>query len=447
MQVTETSAEGLKRKYNVLISASDLENRVLARLDDIKGQVKINGFRQGKVPVAHLKKLYGRSVFGEVVEQVLNDANRHIVEEYKVRFAMQPEIKLPETEAEIANLFSGNADLNYEVAVEILPKIEVGDLKSIAIERLVADVEDAPVQETVERIAKQNRTFEEKADAAANEDRVTLDYEGTIDGKVFDGGTGEAIVVEIGSNTFIPGFEEQLVGVKVGEERTINATFPANYLRQDLAGKTGEFKVKVTKIETPQALNVDDEFAKNLGFETLDEVKNVVREQLEQEHKNVSRIRLKRLLLDALDKQNKFDLPESLVEQEFKSIWNQVEQEKTNGQLSESDSKKSEDELKNEYRTIAERRVRLGLLLAEIGEQAKVAVSDDEVARALMDRARQFPGREKQVWEYYRKNPEALAEIRAPLFEEKVVDYIVELANVSEKKVTREELLEQSEEG
>jgi trigger factor len=448
MQVTETSAEGLKRSYKVVIPAAVLEQRVTQKLEEIRGQVKINGFRPGKVPLSHLKKMYGRSVFGEAVEAALGEANRKIIDEHKVRFAMQPEIKLPESEEEIEKLFTGSSDLTYDVNVEILPTIEVGDLKSIKVERLAADVEDKSIDEALERIAKQSRSYAEKKEKAkaAQEDRVTLNYDGTIDGQPFDGGKGENIIVDIGSNTFIPGFEEQLVGAKVGEERTVTATFPANYMRQDLAGKTGEFKVKVTKLEEPEASKIDDEFAKGVGFEGLEDLRKAVSEQIEKEQKNISRTVMKRKLLDELDKMHQFDLPSTLVDQEFNAIWGQIEREREQGELSAEDAGKSEDDLKAEYRGIAGRRVRLGLLLAEIGERAKVVISDDEVGRALMDRARQFPGREKQVWDYYRKSPEAMAEIRAPLFEEKVVDYVVELASVTEKKVSRDDLVAQVDE-
>lgn len=439
MQVTETLSEGLKREYRITVPAQDLDARVNNRLEEIKTKVRINGFRPGKVPTAHLKRVYGRSVFGEVLQELMTEANRKIVDDNKVKLAMQPKVSLPEEENEVEQVVEGKADLNYTVEVEVLPEITVGDLKAISIEKPVADIADSEIQETLTRIAQQNAVYEPKDGAAADSDKVTIDFVGSIDGVEFEGGKGEDHPLIIGSGQFIPGFEEQLVGVKAGDKKDVKVSFPADYRAEDLAGKDAVFAVTVKGIEGAKDAAVDDELAKKLGMESLDKVKDAVREQIANGYNQASRQRMKRALLDALDETHKFELPPTLVEQEFTQIWGQVEKELAAGGDKVREGK-TDDELKAEYRGISERRVRLGLLLAEIGEKNDIQVTNDEVTKAVVDRARQFPGQEQMVWEYYQKNPEALAELRAPIFEEKVVDYIVEQANVTEKKVSKEEL-------
>jgi trigger factor len=449
MQVNETLSEGLKREFQISVPAADIEAKVDARLEDLKGKVKLNGFRPGKVPLAHLKRVYGRSVFGEVLQELMTEANRRIVDDNKIKLAMQPKVSLPEEEKEVEEVVEGRADLDYTVEVEILPEIEVGDLRSIEIERPVSEIADSEVDETVDRIAKQNAKYEPKkgkAAKAADGDRVTIDFVGSIDDVPFEGGAGDDYPLVIGSNTFIPGFEEQLVGAKTDEQRTVTVTFPADYQAENLAGKEAKFAVTVKAVEAAADSKIDDEMAKGLGFDDVERLRAAVREQIERTHQGAARQKLKRQLLDRLDEMHRFELPPTLVEQEFGSIWSQVEREiEQNGDKAREG--KCDDELKGEYRTIAERRVRLGLLLAEIGEKNDIKVADDEVTRALVERARQFPGQEQRVWEYYQKTPEALAELRAPIFEEKVVDYIVELAKVTDKPVTKEELFAEPEEG
>ncbi len=439
MQVQETLAEGLKREYRITVPAKDLDGRINTKLDEIKDKVKINGFRPGKVPAAHLKRLYGRSVFGEVLQEVMTEANRQIVDEKNVKLAMQPKVSLPEDEKEVEEVSEGRADLTYKVEMEILPEIVVGDLKAIAIEKPVADVPDEEVQDTLDRIVLQNATYEPKDGAAADKDKVIIDFVGSIDGVEFEGGKGEDHPLIIGSGQFIPGFEEQLIGVKAGDAKDVKVSFPADYRATELAGKEAVFKVNVKGIESPKEAALDDEFAKQLGMESADKLKETVREQIASGYTQASRQRMKRSLLDALDATHKFELPPTLVEQEFANIWAQVEKELATGGDKVREGK-TDDQLKAEYRVISERRVRLGLLLAEIGEKNNIQVTNDEVTKAVVERARQFPGQEQMVWEFYQKNAEALAELRAPIFEEKVVDYIVELAKVTEKKVSKDEL-------
>ncbi|GGF56171.1 trigger factor [Azorhizobium oxalatiphilum] len=446
MQVTETQAEGLKRAYTVVLPAADLDAKAQDRLVELKDKVKINGFRPGKVPVAHLKALYGKSVMAEVIEQAVTEANGKIVEDNKLRLALPPKVALPEAEDEVKSVIEGAADLKYTVELEVLPAIELGNFKDIAIEKPVAIVSDEEVDETIKRISDANRPFSAKEGAAASGDRITVDFVGSIDGVPFDGGAGQDIPVVIGSNSFIPGFEEQLIGLSAGEERTITVTFPTNYLSAELAGKEASFAVTAKGIEAPGDLAIDDEFAKTLGLESLDKLKENVRERISKEHEGATRQRVKRQLLDALDAGHKFDVPPTLVEQEFEGVWNQVQQDLTQQNRTFADEGTTEEDARAEYQKIAERRVRLGLVLAEIGERNNIQVSDDEVTRAVVERARQFPGQEQQVWDYYRRNAQAMASLRAPLFEEKVVDFLLELANVTEKQVSREELYKEDEE-
>jgi trigger factor len=441
MQVTATVSEGLKREFRVVVPVSDLAARADARLNDLRGRVQINGFRPGKVPTAHLKKLYGRAVLAETIEQVVGEANQKIVEDNGFKLAQQPEVKLPQAEAEAKAVFEGTADLDYTVAFEVLPTIQLADFKGIKVERLVAEPTDADIQSMLETMAKQNRPFEPKAGGtAAMGDRLTISFVGTINGEKFDGGSAEGIQLELGSNSFIPGFEDQLVGVAAGEDRVVKVRFPSNYMSETLAGKEAEFAVSVTAIEQPGERAIDEEFAKMVGFEDLAKLKAAVADRLKSEYAAASRRRVKRALLDALDEKHAFDLPQTLVDQEFDSVWRQITQDMEARGKTFADEDTTEEKAREEYRKIAERRVRLGLVLAEIGEKAQIKVSDDEVTRAVVERARQFPGQEQQVWDYYRKTPEALAQLRAPIFEEKVVDYILELAEVTEKKVSKDEL-------
>lgn len=447
MQVTETLAEGLKHEFKVSVPASDIDAKVDARLVDMKDKVRLNGFRPGKVPVAHLKKVYGRSVAAETVEQLIRDTNAGIFTERGFRLATEPKVTMPTEEKEIENILAGKSDLNYSVAIEVVPAIELADFKTFNVEKPVAEVTDADIDEALKRIADQSRPYEAKAEGAKAEkgDRVTVAFKGTIDGVAFDGGTGENIQVVIGSGTFIPGFEDQLIGIASGETRNVKASFPKNYAAPNLAGKDAEFETTASLIEAPQESKVDDEFAKNLGMESLDKLKEAMRERLVQEFSGASRQRVKRTLLDKLDETHKFGPPPSLVEEEFNLMWNSIKAEMESTGKTFADENTTEEAAKEEYHKIADRRVRLGLVLSEIGEKNKITVTDDEVSRALIDRARQSPGREKEVWDFYRSNPNALAQLRAPIYEDKVVDFILELANVTEKKVSRDDLLKEEE--
>jgi trigger factor len=440
MQVTETLSEGLKREFKVVLPATELEQRLTSELSTLKDRVRINGFRPGKVPVAHLRRVYGRSVMADVVQNAVNEANRKIVEDNSLKLAHEPQVQFPESQDEVEKALDAKADLAFTVALEVLPTFEIADVSDVTLRRPVAAVSDAEINESLERMARQNVTYGPKEGPAAVGDRVTVDFVGRIDGAEFEGGKAEDIRVEIGSNSFIPGFEDQLVGVGAGDTKLVRVTFPANYLAEHLAGKEAEFDVTVKAVEAPGELKIDDELAKGFGMETLDALKDAIRGAIQRDFDAQSRRRVKKELLDALDGRYTFDLPPSLVDQEFGAVWSQVQAEMKNNGKSFADENTTEDEARAEYRRIAERRVRLGLVLAQIGERADIKVSDDEVTQALVERVRQYPGQEKQVWEFYRKNPQALAEIRAPLFEEKVVDHILSQVKVDEETVSREVL-------
>jgi trigger factor len=447
MQVTVTLAEGLKREYRVVVPASDLDAKVNERLVELKQRVQIRGFRPGKVPVAHLKRVYGRAAMAETIEAAIREANAKIVGELGHKVAAEPKVTLPTESSEVEGMIAGRSDLAYTVALEIVPKIELADFKDIKLERPVADVTDAQIEEAVRKIAEQNRPFAAKAEGAAAEkgDRVTVSFVGTIDGKPFEGGTGDDIPVNIGSGTFIPGFEDQLIGVKAGEARTVKSTFPKGYGNDKLAGKDAEFAVTAKSIEAPTEMTVDDAFAKSLGLESLDKLKEAVKDRLQRDYAAASRQKVKRALLDRLDEMHKFESPPSMVEEEFANVWKTIVADLEQQGRSFADEGTNEEAAKVEYRGIADRRVRLGLVLAEIGERNNIKVTEEEVSRAVVERARQFPGQEQQVWDLYRKNPNALASLRAPIYEEKVVDFLTELADVTEKKVSREELLKDDE--
>lgn len=448
MQVTETLSEGLKHEFKISVPASDLDAKAGAKLVDLKDKVRLNGFRPGKVPVTHLKKVYGRSVMAETIDQTIRDANTQLFSERGFKLATEPKITMPTEQAEVEELLNGKTDLTYTVAIEVVPSIALADFKTFQVEKPVADVSDSDVDEAIKRIADTNRGYADKGEGAkaASGDRVTINFKGTINGEAFEGGAGEGIQVAIGSNTFIPGFEEQLIGIGVNETRTLKVTFPKNYMSEKLAGEPAEFETTATLIEAPQDLTIDDEFAKTLGLESLDKLREAARERLVAEYATATRQRVKRALLDRLDEAHRFEAPPSLVDEEFNLMWNSVKAEMDSAGKTFADEDTTEEKAKEEYRNIADRRVRLGLVLSEIGEKNKITVTDDEVGRAVIERARSMPGREKEVWDYYRSNAQALAQLRAPIYEDKVVDFILELANVTEKKVSREELYKDDDE-
>jgi trigger factor len=443
MQVTETLSQGLKREYDISLPASDLAAKLNGQLADLKAKVRINGFRPGKVPMEHLRKVYGKSVMADVMQEAIASANKKIIDDNHLRLAREPKVELPNDQAAIDAALEARGDLNFKVALEVLPVFEIGDFSQISLERLTADVEPSDVETALDRLAEERRAYSEKLPGATAEvhDRVTIDFDGTIEGVPFEGGEGRDVQVALGSNTFLPGFEDQLIGVAVGDKRTVRATFPEAYAVRALAGKTADFDATVKAVATRDPFPLDDEFAKSMGSENFDKLKETIRGRIAAEYARVSRDRVKRQLLDKLDKLYSFELPEGLVNQEFNSIWEQVAREQQASGRTFADENTTEEAAQADYRKIAERRVRLGLLLAEVGTRAEVKVADEEMTQALVARARSFPGQEKQVWDFYRNNSQALAELRAPIYEEKVVDHILGLAKVEELKVSKEELL------
>lgn len=440
MQVTETSSEGLKRELQVVVAASELDSRLTEKLDQIKGTVEIKGFRKGKVPVTHLRKVYGKSVMADVVQDVVNETTRKTLDERDEKPAFEPQIAMTEDQGEVDKILSGEADLSYSMKFEVLPKIEVADLSTIKVEKLVSEPSEDDIAGSLDRIVQGSTNYVTKQGASEDGDQVKLDYSGSIDGEKFDGGTAEGSALVLGSGQFIPGFEEQLIGVSAGDEKIVKVTFPEKYQAEHLAGKEAEFAVTIQEVLSSEQPVVDDEFAKTMGFDDLDKLKEAITDSLQKELDEVSRSRLKRSLLDAIDEKHSFDLPPTLVESEFEGVWAQLQQDMSGRNESFGEGDKSEAAMREEYQKLAERRVRLGLVLSEIGTKNDVTISEEEVNRAMMEKLRQFPGQEQQVLEYFKKTPGALAEVRAPLFEEKVIDFLVELIKPVEKKVSQEEL-------
>jgi trigger factor len=441
MQVTQTNEDGLKREFKVVVSANDIKAKMDTRLQEIGQTVRLPGFRPGKVPMPLLKKRYGPSVMGEVLERAVTDSSNQAIAERGLRPALQPKIDIKS--------FAEETGLEYSLAVELLPEIQPANFSEVKLERMKVDVPDAEVDKTLARIAEQHdrsERIEEDRPTQAG-DIVIIDFVGTLDGKEFQGGSAKDFRLKLGSGQFIPGFEDQLTGAKAGEKRTVNVTFPENYQAAELAGKPAAFAVEVKEIHKPIPATLDDALAKQMGLDDLDSLKKAIRDQLGRDYSRIVRSRLKRQLLDNLADSHKFAVPQGMVDLEFDAIWKNVDEERKQGPLTDPAlAGKSEDELKAEFRRISERRVRLGLLLSEVGRLNNIQVSQEEVNRALIEQARRFPGQEKQVVEYYRNNADALAQLRAPLFEDKVIDFIIEMASVTDRPATVEELMKEPEE-
>jgi trigger factor len=441
MQIEELKAEGLSKTYAVTIPKEDLAKKLDAKIKEMQPQVSLKGFRPGKVPVGHIRKMFGQSIMNDLVQEVVNESSQKAINDNNIRPAGQPQIDL---RANGEDVTKGKADLEYQLTVESIPEFEPVDPEKLKFTRLVTDVDDAGVDERLKELAGSQKTYKKKAKTAKakKEDAVLIDFVGTVDGVAFEGGAMEGHQLVLGSGTFIPGFEDQLIGVKAGDELDVKVTFPEAYQAPDLAGKDAVFATKVHEVQGAKDSEIDDDFAKKFGMESADDLKKAVKDQYESELGQQSRLRLKRAILDELDKQHKFDLPPGMVEAEFNNIWNQVQAEKEAGNLDEDDAKKSDKQLEKDYRKIAERRVRLGLVLAEMGQKQEIQISNEELQQAMIAEARQYPGQEQQVIEFYQKNPQAIAQLRAPIYEEKVVDLIVEKAKVTDKKVDKDTLFE-----
>lgn len=441
----EVENKGLKRAYEVEVSADNLEKRQNARLGEIAKTVNMKGFRKGKAPLNVVKAQYGDSILGEIVEQTVNQESQKVLNDNKIKPAMQPKIEITS--------FAKGEPLKFKMEVEILPDFKLMDVKKLKLTKPVADVDDKTLEDALQRIASQNSDTQpiKTKRAAKKGDIAVIDFDGSVDGERRDGMKGENHNLELGGGMFIPGFEDQLIGKKAGDDVTVTVTFPENYGAAELAGKEAVFECKIHELREAVDSAINDDLAKKLGMEDLEALKKILREQMSGEYEQFSRMKLKRDLLDQLDEGHKFELPAMMVEQENEMIIKQMEQERhqqmhTNGEkhdCCDDDGCNAElltkDE-KDELKEIAERRVRLGLVLSEIGTANKVTVNDQDLQQAVMNEARKYPGQEAQVFEFYQKNNQALESLRAPLFEEKVVDFIFELADVTETKVSLEEL-------
>ncbi len=441
MQITETLNAGLKREIKVVVPKSDMESRLVSRLNDARGKARINGFRPGKVPIQHLRKVYGKSFMAEVVNEILNNSTRDLLAERGEKAAMQPEVQMTEDEKEAEAILAGQKDFEFSIAYEIIPTIELKDVTGIKVTRQVLDLPEEEVQAQMERVAESARSYEPKKGKAEEGDRVTIDFVGKLDGEPFEGGAGTDQQLVLGSKSFIPGFEEQIVGFKAGDEKTITVTFPENYQAAHLAGKEATFDITVKEVAKPGKLEINDDVAKTLGLESVEKLREIVKSQLESQYGALTRQKVKRELLDALDASYKFEAPSKLVEAEFNNIWTQVMNDLEQAGKSFADEETTEEEARAEYQGLAERRVRLGLVLAEMGEKAGIQITDEEMQRALFEFVRRYPGQEQEVYDFYRNNPTALANLRAPLFEEKVVDHLLTQVEVTDIKVSKEELL------
>ena len=441
MQVTQISGEGLSRVYGVTVGADELGEKLEAKIADIAPRLNLRGFRPGKVPPAHVKRIYGKALMGEVVDETINETSQKVLEDNGLRVAAQPDLK-PQSDLEA--VIAGKQDLAYELNVEVMPDFEPVDAKSLKLERLVYAPTEEEVDESLADLAKQSRVYETregKSAKAQDGDQLTIDFVGRIDGEAFEGGSAEDAQLVLGSGQFIPGFEEQLVGAKAGDELTVKVAFPEDYQVERLKGKAAEFETKVKEVKAPVESPPDDALAERLGMGDLEALKNALKINIESQYAGQTRMKLKRALLDKLDTGHAFELPPRMVEAEFDTIWKQVEAEKERGELSPEDEGKSDDELRSEYRKIAERRVRLGLILAEIGRRGNVSVSDQELGEAMRQEALRYGAQAQQIFDLLRNNPNAQAQMRAPIFEEKVVDLILSQADVTDKPVSKDELM------
>lgn len=445
MQIVEKSGEGLSRVYGVTVPATDLTEKLEARIAEITPTLNIKGFRPGKVPTAHVRRLYGKALMGEVVEQTLSESTQKVITDNNLRPAGEPDLK---PEGDLSAVIDGKADLSWELSLDLMPDFEPVDAATLELKRPVYEPSDAEVDEAVAELAKQNRTYEArtgKTVKAKDGDQVVIDFVGKLDGVAFEGGTAEDAELVLGSGQFIPGFEEQLVGAKPETDVEVKVTFPEQYQAAHLAGKEAVFEVKVKEVKAPVETVADDAFAEKLGIENLEKLRELLKNNLGEQYARASRFKLKRALLDQLDSKHDFPLPPKMVEAEFASIWSQVQQDKESGSLPADDAEKSDEQLQTEYRKIAERRVRLGLVLAEIGRANNVQVTDQELGEAMRREAMRFGPQAQQIFDLFRQNPNAQAQLRAPIFEDKVVDLIVSKAKVEDETVSKEDLLKDDE--
>ena len=434
MQVTPIVEEELRREFKIVVEAREIEDKITARLEILRRDVRMPGFRPGKVSVNLLRKQYGKAVTGEVIEKIVSEESQKAISDQGLRAATQPKVDVSE--------FNEGEDLQFTVAVELMPDIVPGDFREISLTRLIAEVTDADIDDFLARMAKEEGEQKTVSDrAAASGDVVLLDFTGRVGGEEFEGGSAKDYPLELGSGRFIPGFEDQLVGADAGTNKTVKVRFPDDYQNAKVAGQDAEFSVDVREIRELTPAEIDQAFAEAHGYADIDAVKTAVKGRIEKQYVDKGKARLKRTLLDNLAQSYDFPVPKGMVDQEFETIWAKLTEELTASGVTLGESGKSEEELREEYSGIAQRRIRLGLLLGEVGRLNNITVEPDELKRAIMSRAMQFPGKEKEVVAMYRDNPEAMLAIRGPIFEDKVVDFILAMANLEDKTVSAEELL------
>lgn len=438
MDVKETKNEGLKREYAVKLEAKAVNGEIDSQLKVMGGRVKMPGFRPGKVPMTVLKKRFGKEVLGEVIERTVNQSSQRVMKEKNLRPALPPKIEITSYEE--------GGDLDFSIQLEIMPEVPGMDFSTIALEKMVCDVNESEIDEALSTLVSRNKTYvaAEKGTPAKKGDQLLLDFLGKIDGIAFEGGAAKGFQLVLGSNQFIEGFEDQLIGSKAGDEVIVNVTFPAAYHKQDLAGKPAEFTVNVHEVRKGEDAEATDEFAKKLGFADIAAMRKAIHDQFAGDYESAARANMKKQLFDILEKKCDFAIPQNMADLEFKSIWDKIEQAKEEGD--ETLKAKSDEALREEYTKIAERRIKLGILLSDVAAKNKISVNQDELSRAVMQQAGQYPGQERRVFEFYQKNPQHLEELRGPILEEKAVDFILGKAKISERKVTREELNSDNEE-
>lgn len=433
MKITELKSEGLNKSYKVVMPKEDFAKEIDGKLNQIAKKAKIQGFRAGKAPLSMIKKKYQNEVMGEALDDAVRNGSNQVLSEKKLRPANQPAIKIL--------AFGEDKDLEFEMNVEVLPEIKLGDFSKIVLDKQTAEVPAEEVDKAVGYLANARKeTVKVDGKKAAKGDVVMIDFVGSVDGVEFNGGKGDNYPLELGSGSFIPGFEDQLIGAEVGAKVDVKVKFPENYHAKDLAGKDAVFAVTVKEVREPKQVEINDELAKSLGAESLDKLKETLASRIKADYDNASRLKLKRQLLDILDKEYSFDVPASLVDAEYKAIVNQYEQAKKLNQLDEEEKNKKEEDLLKEYKDIAVRRVKLGLLLSEVGQDAKISIKPEDINAAIMNEAKRYPGQEQMVLDYYLKNKQAVEALKAPIFEEKIIDHIISLAKLNEKVVSVEEL-------
>jgi len=441
MEVKELKSKGLKREFSITIGVDDLKEKKIKKLQDIASKAKIDGFRPGKVPTAHIEKLYGQSVMVEVIEEKVSEASQSVLQDRDLRAAVKPDVKL---ESDMNDVIEKNKDLVFTMNCEVLPEIDITDFSKIKLDKPVSKPNEKDIKDALEYIAKQNKSFKEASEKTKSKDgdQVTLDYVGKIDDIAFDGGTANDANLVLGSKSFIDNFEDQLVGLKKGDKKLVKVKFPDNYQSSDLAGKEATFDVEIKKVSKAEESKIDDDLAKSLGMEDLEALKKNLEDRIQQDFDSAARMKLKDSLLDVLEKKHKFELPESMVNQEFDQMWNQLQQQLDQQKKELKDLELSEKEIRKNYTEISEKRVCTGLLIAEIGNQNNIQLEDNDINKALQMEMQRYPGQEKEILDYYQKNQDAIRQLTAPVFEDKVIDFILEKVDLKDVKVSREDLFD-----